>query len=155
MTLLSTQERKNSWSGAAVDAPGISCKRKDILRLKRDEYEKWAKTAIKGFEWAAEFLDEEGIFAARDIPYKTQLVPLATLRATLGSSIQQFGTIDKIRQWYGNGVLGELYGGAIETRFVRDLEQVVNWVRHGGPPPYWRARRGVMLGHFFRNCAEF
>jgi len=32
-------------------------------------------------------------------------------------------------------VLGELYGGAIETRFARDLEQVVVWVTDDGPPP--------------------
>ena len=27
-------------------------------------------------------------------------------------------------RWFWSGILGELYGGAIETRFVRDLEQV-------------------------------
>ncbi|NLE98582.1 MAG: hypothetical protein GX596_11445, partial [Propionibacterium sp.] len=30
-------------------------------------------------------------------------------------------------RWFWCGILGELYGGSIETRFVRDLEQVPNW----------------------------
>ena len=32
-------------------------------------------------------------------------------------------------------MLGELYGGAIETRFSRDLPQVLSWIRDGGPEP--------------------
>ena len=31
--------------------------------------------------------------------------------------------------------LGERYGSAIETRFARDLEQVVDWVQSDGPAP--------------------
>jgi len=33
----------------------------------------------------------------------------------------------RLRQWYWNGVLGELYGGSTETRFSRDVEQVPRW----------------------------
>ena len=38
-------------------------------------------------------------------------------------------------RWYWCGVLGELYGGATETRFARDLPDVVSWIREGGPEP--------------------
>ena len=34
-------------------------------------------------------------------------------------------------RWFWSGILGELYGGAIETRFVRDLEQVPGWAMDG------------------------
>lgn len=135
VVLLATQNRRRSWKGSDSDAPGISCKRKDILRLTLDDYKRWAEPATEGFVWAATFLAEEGIFTARDVPYRTQLVPLAAIRATLGSDIDDYGTIARIRQWYWCGVLGELYGGALETRFARDLEQVVDWVRSDGPPP--------------------
>lgn len=87
------------------------------------------------FDWSATFLAQEGIFTASDVPYRTQLVPLAAIRATLGAEIENHGTISSIRQWYRNGVLGELYGGAIETRFARDLEQIVDWVADDGPAP--------------------
>ena len=135
VTLLSTSARKTSWTGTDADAPGVSCKRKDILRLTLEEYLKWSDAATEGFDWAATFLAQEGIFTARDVPYRTQLVPLAAIRAVLGESIENHGTIERIRQWYWSGVLGELYGGAIETRFARDLEQVVDWVQADGPAP--------------------
>ena len=41
----------------------------------------------------------------------------------------------KLAQWYWCGVLGELYGGSTETRFSRDLPEVLIWVRDGGPEP--------------------
>jgi hypothetical protein len=41
----------------------------------------------------------------------------------------------KLRRWYWSGVLGELYGGTTETRFARDLEQVVPWIRDGAADP--------------------
>jgi len=34
---------------------------------------------------------------------------------------------ERLTRWYWCGVLGELYGSAIETRFVRDIEQVPDW----------------------------
>lgn len=40
----------------------------------------------------------------------------------------------KLLQWYWCGVFGELYGGAIETRFGRDLLEVTSWI-DGGPTP--------------------
>jgi hypothetical protein len=135
VSLLSTRARKLAWTGSESDAPGVSCKRKDILRLSLDEYRRWADAATAGFDWAATFLAQEGIFTAADVPYRSQLVPLAAIRATLGDEIEKHGIINRIRQWYWSGVLGELYGGAIETRFARDLEQVVDWVTNDGPPP--------------------
>ena len=135
VTLLTTRARRISWKGSDSDAPGVSCKRKDILRLTLDEYRHWADAAAEGFDWAAKFLAQEGIFTARDVPYRTQIVPLAAIRATIGEEIENHGTIARIRQWYWSGVLGELYGSAVETRFARDLEEVVNWIKSDGPAP--------------------
>ena len=41
----------------------------------------------------------------------------------------------KITRWYWCGVLGEQYGGSLDSRLPRDLEQVVAWVRGGRSPP--------------------
>lgn len=44
------------------------------------------------------------------------------------------GVRSKLLRWYWCGVLGELYGGTVETRFAKDLPKVLAWV-DGGPEP--------------------
>lgn len=128
ISLLVTRERRLSWSeGDSEKAPAVSCKRRDILRLTREEYERWAPAVEKGFLWAATFLTGEMIFEARDVPYRTQMVPLAAIHVAIGSGAEAIGKVEKIRRWYWCGVLGELYGGAIETRFGNDVQQVTEW----------------------------
>jgi len=128
ITLLATRERRLAWKeGDSEKPPAVSCKRKDILKLTREEYQRWAPAVEKGFLWAAAFLNGEMIYEARDVPYRTQLVPLAAIHVALGSSAETIGKVEKIRRWYWCGVLGELYGGAIETRFANDLQQVTEW----------------------------
>lgn len=128
ISLLAARARRASWKAGDSDkAPAVSCKRRDILRLTRDEYELWAPQAEKGFAWAATFLTGEMIFEARDVPYRSQLVPLAAIHAALGPGAEVIGKVEKIRRWFWCGVLGELYGGAIETRFANDLQQVADW----------------------------
>jgi hypothetical protein len=136
VSLLATRARKerHEQGGAKGHAPGVGCKRKDILRLTLEEYKRWSNPATEGLEWAATFLNREFIFASKDVPYKTQLVPLAALRAILGRDIDQYGTHGSVRRWYWSGVFGELYGGSTETRFARDIEQVPAWVRGSEEP---------------------
>lgn len=136
ISLLATRERRLAWSeGDSDKPPAVSCKRRDILRLTREEYERWAPQVEKGFIWAASFLSGEMIFEARDVPYRTQLVPLAAIHVALGPDAERIGRVEKIRRWYWCGVLGELYGGAIETRFGNDLQQVVEWCSGGESEP--------------------
>ena len=85
--------------------------------------------------WAATFLTGEMIFEARDVPYRTQIVPLAAIHVALGAGAEAIGKVEKIRRWYWCGVLGELYGGAVETRFANDLQQVVEWCSGGEAEP--------------------
>jgi hypothetical protein len=134
VSLLASRKRRRDWAGAADKTPGISCKRKDILGLTLDQYREWAEPLTEAFIWAGEFLNQEHIFRAKDLPYGTQLVPLAALRVVLGADAELLGTRQRLERWYWCGVLGELYGGAVETRFARDLEQVEAWV-HGGDEP--------------------
>lgn len=136
ISLLATRERRLAWKeGDSEKPPAVSCKRRDILRLTRDEYERWAPQVEKGFLWAASFLTGEMIFEARDVPYRTQLVPLAAIHVALGGGAEAIGKVEKIRRWYWCGVLGELYGGAVETRFANDLQQVVEWCGGGETEP--------------------
>jgi hypothetical protein len=136
VSLLATREARQQWSeGDSEKPPAVSCKRKDILRLTRQQYEKWAPDAERGFLWAAQFLNGEMVFEARDVPYRTQLVPLAAIHVALGTNADAIGKVDKIRRWFWCGVLGELYGGAIETRFANDLQQVAEWCSGGESDP--------------------
>jgi hypothetical protein len=138
VSLLASYKRRRDFLAAGGDpdrAPGVSCKRKDLLRLTLEDYLAWAGPVQEGLVWAAQFLGQQWIFRSADLPYRTQLVPLAAVRAVLGGLADPYGATEKLRQWYWCGVLGELYGGAVETRFARDLEQTVAWVRDGSRPP--------------------
>lgn len=136
VSLLATREAHLAWrEGDSEKPPAVSCKRREILRLTRDQYEAWAEKAERGFEWAARFLNDEMIFAARDVPYRSQIVPLAAIHAALGKDADTVGKVNLIRRWYWSGVLGELYGGATETRFANDLQQVVEWCSGGTDLP--------------------
>lgn len=134
VTLLATYARRAAHTGDPSAAPGVSCKRETILRLTLPEFLSWAPRVTEALEWCAAFLATEHIFDARDVPYRTQLVPLVAIRAAVGDAASLHGKDTKLRSWYWCGVLGELYGGAIETRFARDLEQVVAWLDGGAEP---------------------
>lgn len=114
--------------------PAVGCKRKDILKLTLQEYQTWADQVEKGFIETAKFLTEQKVFSRRDLPYTTQLVPLAAIFAELGTKAHSLSVRQKLARWYWCGVFGELYGAAVETRFAKDLPQVVSWLG-GGPEP--------------------
>jgi hypothetical protein len=138
ISLLVTQTRRRDAlaSGVVADkAPGISCKRKDILKLEVSDWQAWAERVEVGFVRAARFLYGQKIFKARDLPYRTQLVPLAAMFVDLGKDGETEGARQRIARWYWCGVLGELYGGAIESRFARDLPEVVAVVRGEATEP--------------------
>jgi hypothetical protein len=138
ISLLVTQNRRRAalTAGVTVDkAPGISCKRKDILKLEVSDWQKWADLVEAGFVRAARFLYGQKIFKAADLPYRTQLVPLASILVDLGATGDTDGARRQIARWYWCGVLGELYGSAIEGRFARDLPEVVAKIRGEGVEP--------------------
>ena len=120
LTLLAT----NATSGTAT-----SCTRREILRMTLEDYQEWADRVENGFVDAARFLHRQKIFKARDLPYQTQLVPLAAILANLGDIGKTKQIQRKIARWYWCGVLGEMYGAATDTRFANDLSEVTTWVK--------------------------
>jgi len=137
ISLLATRARRDAHIAggkSATEAPGVSCKRRDILRLSLDDYKTWAEPVTEALDWCFEFLSQEHLFRAQDLPYRTQLVPLAAIRVILGNQADSHGKRALIRRWYWSAVLGEMYGGTTETRFARDVEQIVPWF-DGGPEP--------------------
>jgi len=102
-------------------------RKEDILKLDLVDYLRWADQVRTALVWVAQFLHDEHVHRERDIPYQTQLIPLVAIRVVLGEDADVHGVRTRLRRWYWSGVLGELYGGATETRFARDLDQVPGW----------------------------
>ena len=65
----------------ATNGVAVTCKKKDILRFELKDYLKYHDALIKGFCDAADFLVHQGIFRSRDLPYSSQLIPLAAIFA--------------------------------------------------------------------------
>lgn len=125
VTMLTT--RKRHLADTSDRPPAISAKREDVLRLTLDDYLEWRDPLREAFIWASTFLADRHIFARRDVPYPKQLVPLAAVKVVLGNQADLIGVSDRLVRWFWSGVLGELYGSAIETRFARDIEMVPDW----------------------------
>lgn len=131
MTLL-VNYRKSKRSNVAV-----SCKKKDVLRLELTEYKENRDALISGFFKAANFLINQGIFSAQNLPYTSQLVPLSAIFAYAeieGINMAIQTNKDIIAHWYWCGVFGELYGGATETRYALDIVGVLDQLQGGEVP---------------------
>ena len=115
----------------------VSCKKKDVLALQLAAYKKYADALCNGFLVADKLLQEERIFSRRDLPYSTQLIPLATICTVLMEDNKIYTTTikNKVKQWYWCGVFGELYGAANETRYANDISQVIKWITESGDLP--------------------
>lgn len=115
----------------------VSAKRASVLDLPLEAYKRWADAVEQGFLRAAKFLRQESLKSQRDLPYRTQLAPLAAVLALVGDNeawrLPQ--TLRKLTQWYWCGVLGELYGGAVETRMANDVDDLLAWIEADGAPP--------------------
>lgn len=138
ITLLHTFERREqdiAEGRVGKSASAVSAKRAAVLQLDLDAYQKWADLVEQAFRAAASFLRSECVYTARDLPYRTQLPPLAAVLVKLGDRWREPQIYDKLARWYWCGVLGELYGGAVETRIANDLEDLVAWVLGSGGEP--------------------
>ena len=115
----------------------VSCKKRDVLSLKLDEYKKYANSLCGGFSIAEKLLREERIFSSDDLPYSAQLIPLSAVCTVLKDEdrIHTDTVKNLVKQWYWCGVFGELYGSANETRYANDIVQVVKWINKGGDLP--------------------
>ena len=128
VTLYSSFKRRDV--SKETPPPAVSCKRKDILDLPFGEYQANKKAVLDGFRIARKFLFSQYVFRQRDLPYATQLIPLAAICAVIGQSVfDKPKTQDILSQWFWCGIMGEMYGGANETRYALDIDDVVKAIR--------------------------
>ena len=154
MTLYTTFKKKMAGDGYT------RCKKKDVLALGFDDYKANLDELVEGFCMAREFLIGERIFRMRDLPYTTQIVPLAATCAYIGRKVfSSVSTKNVLRRWLWCGIFGEMYGGANETRYANDIEDLVDEIE-GRPSQqrtvnaaYFQATR--LLGLQTRNSAAY
>lgn len=103
-----------------------TCKKKDVLALNFEDYKKNRDILLEGYKMARKFLFQQYVFRKRDLPYTTQLIPLSAICAVIGTATFNLPSTQKIlAKWFWCGIMGEMYGGANETRYVTDIEDVV------------------------------
>lgn len=110
-----------------------TCKKKDVLALEFEDYKKNRDAVLDGYKMARKFLFSQYVFRMRDLPYTTQLIPLSAICAEIGRNVfNQPQTQNVLSQWFWCGIMGEMYGGANETRYANDMEDVVAAIRGQG-----------------------
>jgi hypothetical protein len=137
ISLFHTRERRRDAEAASKqgkELPAVSGNRNALLDLPLAAYKKYEKQVEEGFVRAAKFLHMLHIYRVFDLPYQTQIIPLAAILADIGSDWEHEAIRAKLIQWYWNGVFGELYGSAVETRTARDFLEVPVWLRGGALP---------------------
>ena len=116
------------------ELPAVNCSRQSLLSLPLAAYKKYETIVEDGFVKAAKFLNMLHLYRTFDLPYQSQVVPLAAILADLGPEWEHEANRAKLVRWYWNGVFGELYSSAVETRYAKDFIQVPAWIRGGAEP---------------------
>lgn len=137
ISLFFTRDRRRAAEQAGKEGkelPAVSGNRQALLDLPLEAYKKYEAQVERGFVQAAKFLHMLHIYRIFDLPYQSQIVPLAAILADIGDAWEHEANRAKLIQWYWNGVFGELYGSAVETRIAKDFMEVPRWLS-GGPEP--------------------
>ncbi len=137
VSLFYTRERRRDAERAGKqgkELPAVTGNRQALLNLPLAAYKQHEKVVEQGFVHAAKFLHMLHLYRIFDLPYQSQIVPLAAILADLGDAWEHAANREKLERWYWNGVFGELYGSAVESRIARDFMEVPAWLS-GGPEP--------------------
>ena len=117
------------------ELPPITGNRKALLNLPLAAYTKYEKIVELGFEYAAKFLNSQNIYRIYDLPYQSQIVPLAAILADIGEFREHDAVNKKLEIWYWNGVFGDAYGSSVDTSVARDFSEVPDWLLRNGTIP--------------------
>jgi hypothetical protein len=137
VSLFYTRERRREAERVGKqgkELPAVTGNRQALLNLPLSAYKQYEKLVEQGFAQAAKFLHMLHLYRIFDLPYQSQIVPLAAIIADLGDAWEHTANRERLERWYWNGVFGELYGSAVESRIARDFIEVPAWLA-GGPEP--------------------
>lgn len=137
ISLFHTRDRRRAADVAGKqgkELPAVTGNRQALLNLPLEAYMRYETQVEYGFVKAAKFLHLLHIYRIFDLPYQSQIIPLAVILADIGDAWEHEANREKLVRWYWNGVFGELYGSAVDTRIARDFMEVPAWLK-GGPEP--------------------
>lgn len=137
ISLFYTRERRREAERAGKqgkELPAVIGNRQALLNLPLAAYKQYEKQVEHGFVQAAKFLHMLHIYRIFDLPYQSQVVPLAAIISDIGEDWEHGANRAKLVRWYWNGVFGELYGSAVESRIARDFMEVPVWLQGGQEP---------------------
>ena len=137
VSLFHTRDRRRAAEAAGKqgkELPAVSGNRQALLNLPLEAYKLYESQVERGFIQAAKFLHMLHIYRIFDLPYQSQIVPLAAILADIGEAWEHDANRAMLVRWYWNGVFGELYGSAVETRIARDFMEVPVWLKGGLEP---------------------
>jgi hypothetical protein len=137
VSLFHTRDRRRGAEASGKqgkELPAVTGNRQALLNLPLEEYKRYEAQVERGFVQAAKFLHMLHIYRIFDLPYQSQVVPLAAILADIGDAWEHEANRGMLVRWYWNGVFGELYGSAVESRIARDFMEVPVWLK-GGPEP--------------------
>lgn len=137
VSLFYTRERRREAERAGKqgkELPAVTGNRQALLNLPLTAYKQFEAQVEHGFMQAAKFLHMLHIYRIFDLPYQSQIVPLAAIIADIGDAWEHEANRAKLVRWYWNGVFGELYGSAVESRIAKDFIEVPVWLKGGAEP---------------------
>lgn len=137
ISLFYTRERRREAERAGKvgrELPAVTGNRQALLNLPLSAYRQYEKQVEQGFLKAAKFLHMQHIYRIFDLPYQSQVTALAAIIADIGEAWEHEANRAKLVLWYWNGVFGELYGSAVESRIARDFIEVPRWLQSGPEP---------------------
>lgn len=137
VSLFYTRDRRREAEAAGKqgkELPAITANRQGLLNLPLSAYLQYQSQVEEGFVRAAKFLHSLHIYRVFDLPYQSQVVPLAAILADIGDAYEHEAVRAKLVRWYWNGVFGELYGSSVEGRMARDFIEVPAWLKGGDLP---------------------
>ncbi|MEH2296073.1 MAG: DUF262 domain-containing protein [Nostoc sp.] len=114
--------------------PGVACGRAEVLKLTKEEYQKWVDPITRGFEESARFLYSQKIFDADDLAYPIQLVVLSAIFTFLGERSRSSQVRSMLERWLWCGIFGEVYTRWYETRVGREIVELADWLAGGSIP---------------------
>lgn len=120
-----------SYEQSLQNDSGVKCKKKDVMGLRRAVFENKKDGLKEAFLDTARFLIHQGVYTSSNLPYTSQLIPLAAIYAYDNSHNQLLSNqsnLSKLAKWYWCGVFGELYGSANETRYASDIKDLFDWL---------------------------
>lgn len=143
------RDRARREGRSEAELPAVRATRQSLLDLPLQAYKDHRLSIEQGFKDAAKFLRQQGLYRVYDLPYQSQIVPLAAILTSLGNRWENTENKAKLARWYWCGIFGELYGSATETRFARDVVEVPAWLDGGEEPT--TVRDGVLRQNRLRQ----